>query len=124
MERPEGSNEMPPGTKAAPAASEASSSKPTPTPESKLTPASTPASKAKFESVNEEEDAMEVDDNSDAQAKKEAEELKAKGTVAYKARKFDEAIELYSKAWDTYPKDVTFLTNLSGKRLELALANL
>lgn len=55
---------------------------------------------------------MEVD--SDADAKKEADELKAKGNTAYKARKFEEAVELYGKAWDTYPKDVTFLTNLSG----------
>lgn len=57
---------------------------------------------------------MDVDDP-DVQAKKEAEAIKAQGTVAYKARKFEEAIEHYSKAWELYPKDVTFLTNLSGK---------
>lgn len=57
---------------------------------------------------------MDVDDP-DVQAKKEAEAVKAQGTVAYKARKFEEAIEHYSKAWELYPKDVTFLTNLSGK---------
>jgi stress-induced-phosphoprotein 1 len=56
---------------------------------------------------------MEAD--SDAAAKNEADELKAKGTTAYKARKFDEAAELYQKAWDTYPRDVTYLTNLSGE---------
>lgn len=60
---------------------------------------------------------MEAD--SDAAAKKEADELKAQGTVAYKARKFDEAAALYQKAWDTYPKDVTYLTNLSGAYLLL-----
>ena len=53
-------------------------------------------------------------EDDDAKAKREAEEMKSKGNVAYKARNFDEAIELYQKAWDTWPKDVTFLTNLSG----------
>lgn len=58
---------------------------------------------------------MEVDDNSDAKLKKDAEELKAQGNTAYKAKKFDEAVSLYEKAWDTWPKDVAFLTNLSGQ---------
>ena len=57
---------------------------------------------------------MDVDDN-DAAVKKEAEELKSKGNAAYKGRKFEEAIDMYSKAWEVYPKDVTFLTNLGGE---------
>lgn len=64
---------------------------------------------------------MEVDDP-DAQTKKEAEAAKAQGNVAYKARRFDEAIEHYSKAWELYPKDVTFLTNLSGERSRTSFA--
>ena len=57
---------------------------------------------------------MEVEEDTDAAAKKEAEELKAKGNVAYKGKKFDEAVQFYEKAWDVWPKDVAFLTNLSG----------
>lgn len=62
------------------------------------------------------EEPMEVDDE-DAKAKKEAEAVKAQGNAAYKARKFEEAIEHYNKAWELYPKDVAFLTNLSGELL-------
>lgn len=102
MERPEGSNEMPPSMKSNDSSSD---SRPTP---SSSTPSS---SKPKEEPA---EDVV-MEDDEDANAKKEADELKAKGTVAYKARKFDEAEELYSKAWETYSKDVTYLSNLSGK---------
>ena len=110
MERPEGSNEMPPGM--------AGSSQPTPTPsssqpkpESKPAPGTTPPPKAP--EPEQEDESMEDDD--EAVAKKTAEEEKQKGNAAYKARKFEEAIEHYTKAWDTWPKDVTYLTNLSGK---------
>jgi stress-induced-phosphoprotein 1 len=59
-------------------------------------------------------------EDDDAVAKKQSEELKQQGNVAYKARKFDEAIEAYQKAWDTWPKDVTYLTNLSGESVSSA----
>jgi stress-induced-phosphoprotein 1 len=85
-----------------------SSSTAEPQPEPKAAPKPAP------EPVQEEkEEAMNVDDE-EAAAKKAAEEEKQQGNVAYKARKFEEAIEHYTKAWDTWPKDVTFLTNLSG----------
>lgn len=105
MERPEGSNEMPPGMQPMPGseASSSSSSKPK---------AEAPKPAPKKEEPKEEP--MEVDDP-DAQAKKEAEAVKAQGNAAYKARKFEEAIGHYSKAWELYPKDVAFLTNLSGE---------
>ncbi|WVF71786.1 hypothetical protein IAT40_006594 [Kwoniella sp. CBS 6097] len=123
MERPEGSNEMPPGTKpfqpepssttSAPSASSAAASS------SSFKPAAT---EKKADSVAEPKDEpMEVEEkeeDTDAASKKEAEELKAKGNASYKARKFDEAIELYNKAWQVYPKDVTFLTNLSAVYFE------
>ncbi|WVQ82393.1 hypothetical protein IAT38_004521 [Cryptococcus sp. DSM 104549] len=117
MERPEGSNEMPPGVNApsdpTPASSSsASSSKPAPTPAPQPKAAPKPAPEPEAEP-------MEVDEQDDsAKAKKEAETIKAEGNVAYKSRKFDEAIELYSKAWEVYPKDVTFLTNLSAVYFE------
>lgn len=40
--------------------------------------------------------------------------LKAQGNVAYKARDFDKAIELYNQAWEAN-KDITYLNNLSGE---------
>ncbi|BEI80048.1 hypothetical protein CcaverHIS002_0105770 [Cutaneotrichosporon cavernicola] len=106
MERPEGSNEMPPGTTPAqPSFQEQKPSSPT---------------KARAPSPKKEEpkeEPMEVDDD-DAKAKKEADAIKLQGNAAYKARKFDEAIALYTKAWETYPKDVTYLLNLSAVYFE------
>ncbi len=63
-----------------------------------------------------------MDEDPDVALKKEAEDLKAQGNVAYKARKFEEAVGLYEKAWEIYPKDVTFLTNLSGEYIIFCLA--
>lgn len=104
MERPEGSNEYPP-----------SSSAPEPTP---AAGPKTEEPKKQSEPASEPEaEPMEVEGDEEARTKKEAEGLKAQGNTAYKARKFDEAIEFYTKAWDLYPKDVTFLTNLSGESL-------
>ncbi|KAK1924478.1 chaperone [Papiliotrema laurentii] len=115
MERPEGSNEMPPGMAgSSQPQSFPSSSTAEPQPEPKAAPKPAP------EPVQEEkEEAMDVDDE-EAAAKKAAEEEKQQGNVAYKARKFEEAIEHYTKAWDTWPKDVTFLTNLSAVYYEQA----
>ncbi|WWC61569.1 uncharacterized protein I303_104153 [Kwoniella dejecticola CBS 10117] len=116
MERPEGSNETPPGMQPFPPQPEASSSKPAPAPApaaAEKKPEPTPAPKEEPMEVEEEEE-----EGSDKAAEKEAADLKGKGNVAYKARKFDEAIELYSKAWEVYPKDVTFLTNLSAVYFE------
>ncbi|RVX65901.1 hypothetical protein B0A52_10265 [Exophiala mesophila] len=50
-------------------------------------------------------------------AKEEAEAEKKLGTENYKKRKFDEAIEHYSKAWDLH-KDITYLTNLGAAKFE------
>ncbi|RXK38934.1 stress-induced-phosphoprotein 1 [Tremella mesenterica] len=119
FERPEGSKEMPPGYKSSPSEptpSSASSSRPAPSP-----PSSAPSSAPKTAEPPKapepaEEEPMEVDDSHETKA--EAEDLKAKGNAAYKARKFEEAIELYQKAWEIYPKDVTFLTNLSAVYFE------
>ncbi|KAK4686218.1 stress-induced-phosphoprotein 1, partial [Tremellales sp. Uapishka_1] len=115
MERPQGSNEMPPSFKQEPSEdiempSSSSSSRPAPTP-SKSAPAPAPA---KEEPV---EESMEVDDPS-IEAKKQAGELKVQGNAAYKAKRFDEAIELYTKAWEVSPTDATYLTNLSAVYFE------
>ncbi|PNP58741.1 hypothetical protein THARTR1_01757 [Trichoderma harzianum] len=49
--------------------------------------------------------------------KEEADKEKALGTENYKKRKFDEAIEHYSKAWDIY-QDITYLNNLGAAYFE------
>lgn len=58
------------------------------------------------------------EEDEDAIAEKKAKEAalaeKDKGNAAYKQRKFDIAIAAFEKAWELWPKDVTFLTNLSG----------
>jgi stress-induced-phosphoprotein 1 len=55
------------------------------------------------------------EDSEDAAAKKAAEAEKKLGADAYKKRNFEVAITHFSKAWETWPKDVTFLTNLAGE---------
>lgn len=106
--REEGSDELPPGVqqqaeRSSPFAS-ASSSSPPPQPKKQEAP---PPPK--------EEDVEMAEPDEDAEAKKEAEEEKKKGAAAYKARDLDTAIVHFQKAWDVYPKDITFLTNLAGE---------
>src|SRR3954465_11785910 len=96
-ERPEGSNDMPEGVRETPTPP-ASSSKP-----SQPTPPPPPA---------QEDVEMEEVDEEEAKAKKDAEAAKAAGSAAYKKRDFAEAIKNFQLAWDTWPKDLTFLTNL------------
>lgn len=50
-------------------------------------------------------------------AKEEAENEKKLGTENYKKRKFDEAIEHYTKAWELH-KDITYLNNLGAAKYE------
>lgn len=49
--------------------------------------------------------------------KKAADEEKAQGNALYKQRKFDEAIEHYNKAWETY-EDITYLNNRAAAEFE------
>lgn len=92
-----------------PAAADASSSTPAPAPTPKAK-APEPAPPAADEAAPGEP--MDVDD--DAATKAEAEAVKKAGNEAYKARRFDEAIEKYQQAWELFPKDISFLTNLAG----------
>ena len=66
-------------------------------------------------------DAAEEEEDEEAReekkAKAEAEEQKKVGSEAYKKRDFDAAAAAFSKAWELWPKDITFLTNLSGESL-------
>ncbi|PPQ77277.1 hypothetical protein CVT25_010859 [Psilocybe cyanescens] len=106
--RPEGSDEMPEGfqkpqaTPSSPPPPQASSSKPS-------QPAPAPPAEEDVE--------MDADDD-EARAKKESEAAKAAGNAAYKKREFDEAIKNFQLAWDTWPKDLTYLTNLGAAYFE------
>ncbi|KAG8952056.1 Hsp90 cochaperone [Tulasnella sp. 419] len=115
FERPEGSTDLPPGLQTetpnpAGASSSSSPKKSAPPPAKKPEPA-----KAEDTEMAEPE---EEDDDDDAKLRKQAEELKKKGGEAYKKREFDAAKEAYEKAWEIWPKDVTFLTNLAAVQFE------
>jgi stress-induced-phosphoprotein 1 len=102
--RPESSDEVPPGVPRSAASS----------------PSSPPAS-ASSSKVHEQEDVKmaeaeeaEAEEDEDAAVKTAAEAEKKLGADAYKKRDFATATTHFSKAWETWPKDITFLTNLAG----------
>lgn len=95
----------------------ASTSSP-PAPETPPTPASSSSTSARAPppAKQEEEDVeMADEDDEDAKLKKESEIEKKKGAELYKLREFDTAATHFEKAWETWPKDITFLTNLAGE---------
>ena len=108
--RPEGSDEVPPGVPTS-AASPPSS----PPPSTKPTPAASSSKVHEPEDVKMTGAEETEEDSEDAAAKKAAEAEKKLGADAYKKRNFEAAITHFSKAWETWPKDVTFLTNLAGE---------
>lgn len=107
--RDEGSNDLPPGFTAEPAPSAPSPPSPQPA-ASTSKPASTPTS-----APQQPEEDVEMEDDEEAKAKKEATAEKKLGSEAYKARDFANAASHFEKAWDLWPKDITFLTNLGGE---------
>jgi len=101
--RPEGSNEGFPRGEARP-----------PTP-----PAASPSKKPEPAPAPAKEDVeMEDLDEEEAKAKKEAQDSKKLGSEAYKKRDFETAINHFEKAWELYPKDITFLTNAGAAYFE------
>ena len=115
--RPEGSDELPPSVVPQSFPSAAASSPPKQT--SPPTPSPPAASSLSNPSAHAEDvtmqDAESEEEDEDAQAKKEAEAEKKLGTEAYKKRDMAAAERHFAKAWDLWPNDVTFLTNLSGE---------
>lgn len=108
--RPEGSDEVPPGVPGSapsPPSSPPLSAKPTPSASS-----SSKVHEPKDVKMAEPEEAE--PDDEDAIAKKAAEAEKKLGAEAYKKRDFTTAITHFSKAWETWPKDTAYLTNLAG----------
>lgn len=87
----------------------ASTSRPPPAP----TPAPAPAPAPEPEDVE-----MTDEDVEEAKAKADALAAKAQGAEHYKAKRFSEAAEYFKKAWDLWPKDITFLGNLGAAYLE------
>ncbi|KAG6820167.1 hypothetical protein H0H93_004430 [Arthromyces matolae] len=108
--RPEGSDELPPGVSPQ-TQTQTQSPPPTATP-------SKPQAEPAPQPAQEEDVEMNDEDVDEAKAKKEALAAKEAGGVAYKAKNFEEAAALYQKAWDLWPKDLTFLTNLSAVYFE------
>lgn len=102
--REEGSDELPPGVQRADSHQEGPSSS-----------SSSHPPPPKKEEPPKQEDVEMAEPEEEPEEKKEADEEKKKGAAAYKNRDFDAAITHFQKAWDTYPKDITFLTNLAGK---------
>ena len=97
--RPEGSDELPSDIQ--------KDSPPPPTPSS---------SKPKSPDVAPPQEDIEMEDDDDeTRAKKEAEVAKEAGNVAYKNRNFEEAAKQFQLAWDKWPKNVAYLTNLGGE---------
>jgi len=94
--RPEGSDELPPELN-----QRASSSKSTPAQKTETKP----------EPVATEETVEDL-------SRKEAEHQKQLGSSAYRQRDFAEAEKAFSKAWELYPKDIAYLTNLSAVYFE------
>ena len=111
--RPEGSDDLPPGV--VPGKTSQPTSPPpkkTPTPEASSSKPTPPEPARVEEDVEMKED----EDEEEVKARKEAEAEKKLGAEAYKKRDFEVAITHFSKAWDIWPKDITFLTNLGGTR--------
>ena len=113
--RPEGSDDLPPGAVPGTIPDPPSSPPPkakAPTPQPSPSKPSPPPEPAKVEEVVEME---EDEDDEEVKARKEAEAEKKLGAEAYKKRDFEVAATHFSKAWDIWPKDITFLTNLGGR---------
>ncbi|OBZ71939.1 Heat shock protein sti1 [Grifola frondosa] len=112
--REEGSDELPPGL----AKADAPKASPPPS-QPAASSSSSSASKPSTSSAKVEEDVEMADEtDEDAQARKEAEAEKRLGADAYKTKDFTNAVTHFQKAWDTWPKDITFLTNLAAAYFE------
>lgn len=96
----------------------------TPQPASRPAASSTPAAKPSASApppppAQDEDVEMTEEDAEDVKAKAEAEAEKNAGAAAYKARDFPTAEAHFKKAWDLWPKDITFLTNLGAVHFEM-----
>lgn len=116
--RDEGSDDLPPGFQ------QASAPSPPPSPPraapspSSSNPRSRPSPAPSAPKPEPQDVEMSEEDAEEAKAKADALAAKAKGSEYYKQRQFEEAAAAFSQAWDLWPKDVTFLTNLGAVYFE------
>jgi stress-induced-phosphoprotein 1 len=111
--RDDGFDGLPPGFQAPPTRDRTSRTPPASTSKTPPAPAPAPAPAPEPEDVE-----MTDEDAEEAKAKADALAAKAKGAEHYKAQRFSEAAEYFKKAWDLWPKDITFLGNLGAAYLE------
>ncbi|KAI0253162.1 activator of Hsp70 and Hsp90 chaperone [Lactifluus subvellereus] len=120
--RPEGSDEVPPGVPTSAASASSSSTSPPPPPRSAPPPTTSAASSSRAPEPEDvkmaDAEEAEEEDGDEAAAKAAAEAEKKLGTEAYKKRDFATAVTHFNRAWETWPKDVTFLTNLGAAYFE------
>lgn len=88
-----------------------------PAPSSAETEAPTPKAPKEEPEPVEKDVPVEEDVEMEDLLKAEADKCKAEANALYKQRKFDEAIELYNKAWELH-KDITFLNNRAAAEFE------
>ncbi|KAJ2770877.1 Hsp90 cochaperone, partial [Coemansia nantahalensis] len=84
-------------------------------------PPPTPAPAAGAKSSAEEAEPVELaeDEKEAAAAKRQAEDAKAQGNAAYKARRFDDALESYGKAIELDGTDITYWNNKAAVYFEM-----
>lgn len=75
---------------------------------------------AEDQAVPEPEPEQDSEEKQKERRKADAQQAKEQGNAAYKARKFDEAISHYDKAYELYDEDISFLTNRAAVRYEQA----
>ncbi|KAH9950093.1 activator of Hsp70 and Hsp90 chaperone [Amylocystis lapponica] len=115
--REPGSDDLPPGLRRDEPRTSPSPASPPP-PQPAASSSSAPKSPPPTAKVEEEDVEMADAEDEDAQVRKEAEAEKKAGAEAYKARKFEQAATHFEKAWELWPKDMTFLTNLAAAYFE------
>ena len=102
--RPEGSDEVPETFRKVP-----------PIPSSPPPPQTSSSKPQAAPPVPTQEDVEMEEEDEEAQAKKDAVAAKEAGSAAYKKRDFEEAVKQFQLAWDTWPHDLAYLTNLGGQ---------
>lgn len=77
-------------------------------------PAATTSTSAPDTKMTEEDDEASKQGAEEAGDKAAGDAEKAKGNQLYLQKHFDEAITHYKKAWELYPRDITYLNNLAA----------
>jgi hypothetical protein len=108
-ERPEGSTDLPEDLQQQ---TREQPTSPPPQPRAQSPPPAASSSKTTSTPPAPEPEPMEVEVSDE---ERQAVEAKKRGSEAYRKRQFEEAAQEFSKAWELWPKDITFLTNLGGE---------